>query len=175
MIPSRLNLLSPDKRQHLKNMVFFQFVKGVLEIFLIIACVAGIILLGARTILENYFSDLTSTIVFIQSQHAQTNREVRDINTVINNLDVIQKEFKPITTLIPYITTAVPTGVILNTLQINLENKMITLGGEANTRDNLLYFEENVEKMPWIQSTDLPLSQLTKKNKIPFALNATMK
>jgi len=54
MIPSRLNLLSPEKRQHLKNMVFFQFIKGILEVLLIIACAAGIILLGARTILENF-------------------------------------------------------------------------------------------------------------------------
>src|SRR3989339_967385 len=123
MIPSRLNLLSPEKRQHLKNMVFFQFIKGILEVLLIIACAAGIILLGARTILENYFSDLTSTIVFIQSQHVKTNREVRDINAVIKNLYGIQKEFKPITVLIPDIAAAVPTGIVLNTLQINPENK----------------------------------------------------
>lgn len=175
MIPSRLNLLSPEKRQHLKNMVFFQFIKGILEVLLIIACATGIILLGARTILENYFSDLTSTIVFIQSQHVKTNREVRDINVVINNLENIQKEFKPITILIPEITGAVPAGVVLNAAQINPENKTIALSGEANTRDNLLRLEENIKKISWIQSTNLPLSQLTKKDKIPFALSATMK
>lgn len=175
MIPSRLNLLSPEKRQHLKNIVLFQFIRGILEVLLIIACAAGIILLGARTILENYFSDLTSTIVFIQSQHVKTNREVRDINAIINNLDSIQKDFKPITFLIPDIAVAVPTGVVLNTLQINPENKTITLSGEANTRDNLLRMEENIKKIGWIQSTDLPLSQLTKKDKIPFALSAIMK
>ena len=175
MIPSRLNLLSPEKRQHLKNMVFFQFIKGILEILLIIACAAGIVLLGARTILENYFSGLTSTIAFIQSQHVKTNREVRDINTVINNLDNIQKEFRPITPLIPDIAGAAPTGVVLNAMQINPENKTIFLGGEANTRDNLLRMEENIKKISWIQSTDLPLSQLTKKDKIQFSLSATMK
>lgn len=156
-------------------MVFFQFIKGILEVLLIIACATGIILLGARTILENYFSDLTSTIVFIQSQHVKTNREVRDINVVINNLENIQKEFKPITILIPEITGAVPAGVVLNAAQINPENKTIALSGEANTRDNLLRLEENIKKISWIQSTNLPLSQLTKKDKIPFALSATMK
>lgn len=175
MIPSRLNLLSPEKRKHLKNMVFFQFIKGILEVLLIIACAAGIVLLGARTILENYFSDLTSTIVFIQSQHIKTNREVRDINVIINNLDSIQKEFKPITPLIPDIAGGVPAGVVLNIMQINPENKTVALGGEANTRDNLLRMEEYIEKIEWIQSVDLPLSQLTKKDKIPFSLSATMK
>lgn len=175
MIPSRINLLSPEKRQHLKSMVFFQFIKGILEILLIIACVAGIVLLGAKTILENYFSDLTSTIVFIQSQHVKTNREVRDINAVINNLYIIQNDFKPITSFIPDIAEAVPAGVVLNTMQINPENNTITLSGEANTRDNLLRMEENIKKINWIQSTDLPLSQLTKKDKIPFSLSAAMK
>lgn len=175
MIPSRLNLLSPEKRQHLKNMVLFQFIKGILEILLIIACAAGIILLGARTILENYFSELTNTIVFMQSQHVKTNREVRDINAIINNLYGIQKEFKPITTLIPDIAAAVPAGVVLNTMQVNPENKTITLSGEADTRDNLLRMEENIEKIEWVRSVDLPLSQLTKKDKIPFSLSAAMK
>jgi len=175
MIPSRINLLSPEKRQHLKNMVFFQFIKGILEVLLIIACAAGIVLLGARTILENYFSDLTSTIVFIQSRHVKTNREVRDINVILNNLDSIQKDFKPITALIPDIAGTIPMGVVLNTLQINPETKTITMSGEANTRDNLLRLEDNIKKIGWIQSTDLPLSQLTKKDEISFALSAIMK
>lgn len=156
-------------------MVFFQFIKGILEILLIITCAAGIVLLGARTILENYFSDLTSTIVFIQSQHVKTNREVRDINIIINNIDNIQKDFKPITTFIPDIAGAMPAGVVLNILQINLENKTIALGGEANTRDNLLRAEEYLEKIEWVQSVDLPLSQLTKKDKISFSLSAAIK
>ena len=87
----------------------------------------------------------------------------------------VQKEYKSITALIPDTTKAVPTGVVLNILQINPENKTIVLGGAADTRDNLLRLEENIKKIEWIQSTDLPLSQLIKKDKISFSLSATMK
>lgn len=175
MIPSRLNLLSQEKRKHLQNMVYFQFIKSVLEIILIILCLSGIILLGAQTVLENYFSGLNSTIAFMQSKYVKTNREVREINNFLSELDKLQKKNQISSPRILDIASAVPNGVVLNTVNINYGAKTMSISGEALTRDNLLEFGENVKKIGWIQSSDMPLSQLTKKDNILFSLSAVIK
>jgi hypothetical protein len=101
MIPVRLNFLSPSKRHNLQTMVIFQLGKSVLEIILIIICLIGIGLLGAQSILQDYFNDLSGTIAFTQSRHQQTNREVREINLTIEQLEKIQAEYKHLLPLFP--------------------------------------------------------------------------
>ncbi len=175
MIPSRLNLLSPQKRQYLQAMVRFQFVKSNLEVLLIILCLIGIVLLGSQYVLQDYFTEINSTIITLQSEHTKTNKEVIEINKTLIKLEKIQEQFSPITPLIPEITNAVPEGVVLSILNINKENKSILLSGNAETRDDLLLLGNQLETIEWIQNADIPISQLTKKENVQFAINAKMK
>lgn len=175
MMPLRLNLLSPEKRKHLHNTVLFQFVKSVLEILLIIFCLSGIVLLGAQTVLEDYFNDLTNTIVFLQSKQTKTNREVREINAIVINIEKIQKEFQSVAKYLPLITNSIPNNITLHMLRLNFTGKNVTLSGEARTRDALLLLAEQIKKLECIQSVDMPISNLTKKEDVVFSLNASLK
>jgi len=175
MIPCRLSLLSPEKRQNLNSMVYFQFLKSILEILLIVISITGIILLGAQSVLEDYFSKLTSTIVFTQNQFAKTNSEIKNINETIKEVGKIQKEYEPINKIIKLFTTALPNELILNTVSYNQNTKILSLTGTALTRDSLLNFKEQLKSYPEVVSSDLPASQLTKKDMVPFSLNLKLK
>lgn len=175
MIPCRLSLLSPEKRQNLNSMVYFQFLKSILEILLIVISLTGIILLGAQNVLESYFGDLTTTMVFTQNQFAETNYEVKNINNLLKEVDQIQKEYQPISRIINLFTSTLPENLILDSTSYSQETKTLSLAGIATTREDLLEFKKRLDSLPEVKGTDLPISQLTKKEKIPFSLSVKLK
>ncbi len=175
MIPLRLNLLSPAKRHHLHTMVCFQFIKSILEIILIMACLAGMTVLGAQLILQNYFNDLSNTISFMQSQRLQSNREVRAINQTLSDIDKIQKDYRQVTPSLAKLLPLMPDGIVLSSLAMDMETKQIVFTGTADKRDVLLNFKQSLEANMEIFGIDLPLSQLTIKQNLPFSLIAKLK
>lgn len=175
MIPVRLNFLSPAKRHHLHTMVGFQFVKSLLEIILIIICFTGIILVGIEDILQNYFNDLSGTIALTQSQHIKTDRVVKEINQNLIQLENIQKEYSSASDILPPLINALPAGIIIDSLELDLTNNKFNATGIAAARSSLLDYKQALEKTNLIQTIELPLSQLTKKENLSFSLNAKLK
>jgi len=175
MIPCRINLLSPQKRQYLQTMVRFQFVKNILEVILIITCFIGIAALGGEWVLESYFSDLNATISSLQNRYTGTNKEIRTINERLGQIMAIQKQYRPITPLLPEITAAIPNNINLAMLNIDLENKTIILVGFAPTRDDLLRLQAQLTNISWVENADVPVTQLTKKDNINFSFIVNLK
>jgi len=175
MIPVRLNFLSPRKCHNLETMVIFQLSKSVLEIVLIVICLIGMGLLGAQSILQDYFNDLTGTVALTQNQHQQTNQEVKEINQVINQLTKIQTDYKPFLPIFPLLFNNLPNDIYLNSFNINLEKNNIVISGFAKTRDHLLDYKKTLESQSCIKTINWPLSQITKKEDLPFTLELNMK
>lgn len=175
MIPCRINLLSPQKHQYLQTMVRFQFVKNILEIILIITCFIGIMATGGEWVLESYFSDLNATISSLQNRYTGTNKKIKTINEKLGQIAAIQKQYRPVTPLLPEITAAIPEKINLSVLNIDLENKMMILVGFAPTRDDLLRLQTQLTNIPWVENADVPVTQLTKKDNINFSFTVNLK
>lgn len=175
MIPVRLNFLSPQKRHNLEIMVIFQLGKSILEIILIVICLVGMGLLGAQSVLQDYFNDLSGTVALTQSRHQQTNRAVEEINQTISQLEKIQAGYKSFLPLFPQLFNDLPNDIYLNSFNINLEKNNITISGFSKTRDSLLGYKTTIEKQSWIKKVDWPLSQITKKENVPFTLELNLK
>ena len=156
-------------------MSYFQYVKNILEISLIIISLAGIVLLGSQYILQSYLDELTNTITATQNRHTSTNIEIKNINSTLLKVDKIQKEYKTITPLMPEIVTAIPNNIILSALDINLQKKIINLSGNSPTRDDLLELQANLENIEWLENAYIPLSQLTEKESINFSFTVELK
>lgn len=175
MLPLRHNFLSPEKRHYLQHMVRFQFTKTVLEIFLISLCIIGIVLLGGQWLLQDYFNNLTGQIVSISNQYSGTNLEIKKINQILNKNEKIQKEYVLWTPKLAELANNIPEKITLTSLNINNQNKQITLNGNSPTRDELLIMQKQISTLPWIKNMDIPLSQLTAKENINFSLTAQIK
>lgn len=175
MIPLRHNFLSPQKRHFLHHMVQFQFVKTILEILLISLCLGGMILLGGQRILQDYFNDLTQQIVAISNKNSSTNQEIKKINLILNKTEKIQQEYILWTKKFINLANNTPRPITLTQLNFNPPEKTITFSGNAPTRDDLLKFKEQISQLEWIESMEIPLSQLTAKENIFFSLNAKIK
>jgi len=170
MIPHRLNLLSPNKRQHLKRMVNFQFTKAILELILIFISIAGIIFLGGQWVLQSHFNDLAAHIVSVSNKYGETNQSIKDINVTLHRVNKIQEEHTLWTPLLSDLSQVIPETVILSAITFNKNNATLIIQGTATTRDDLLLLKDNLESLDWIKLVEIPPDQLTAKDNIQFAL-----
>lgn len=174
MMPLRLNLLSGEKIQYLKKLVRIQFVKEILELTLACVCVLGIALIGGQKILQDHFNSLATQIVSVNKQYSDSNREIKDINTLLARTEKIQKEYKTITPQITELTSVIPEPIRISDLNFDTRTRKITITGEAPRREDLLALEQALHSLAWIDLIDVPLSQLTARENLNFSISATI-
>lgn len=172
MYPIRLNLLSPSKRKFLERLVLSEFVKTLIETFIIFLALVGILLLGGDYILRQHFNSLAANLASISNQQVNKNRELKDINFILDQTEKLQKAYSPWTETIAHLNTLVPPGVTLQQLILDTPKKEYTFAGKADTRDDLLLFKKNLETDSLIASVDFPLSQFTDKTNVSFSITA---
>lgn len=175
MQPIRLNLLSPEKKTYLLQMISYQFFKNLCELILIAIILITIAILGAKYILEKHYVDLTESFASIGRQQAGVNQKIKEINNILNTLEQTQKEYTLWTKKINEITNLIPENITLNSLILSVKKKEINFSGIAKSRENLLLFKEKIEALPDTESVEIPLSQLTQKTNATFTLTAKIK
>ncbi|GEM_PF-1651630 len=173
-MPLRLNLLSGEKIQYLKKLVRIQFVKEILEIVLACVCVLGIALIGGQKLLQDHFNSLAEQIVAVNKQYSNSNREIKDINSLLARTESIQREYKTLSPQLIELTTAIPEPIRLSDFNFDMRTRKITLTGEAPRREDLLALEQSLHNIAWIDIVDVPLSQLTARENLNFSISVTI-
>jgi len=172
-LPS-INLLSPEKRQHIRHMGTLQFFKSILEIGLVMLSVVSIILVGGWWILQQHFRDLTAQLTAVADTYAISNKKIHDVNEAVQQAYELQKRHTIWTPLLAEVSNALPSGIVLSHLTLNTSNNSIGFIGTAKTRDDLLRFETDIEELPFIGELIIPLNQLAEKENISFSLSAEL-
>jgi Tfp pilus assembly protein PilN len=172
MFPSRINLLSKQKQAHLQRLLYFQFIKNTLESFLIVLSVAGIVILGAQLVLQNFFFDLTKEITQTSQQKIAKNSQIKQVNRLLTKVDALQENYTLWTPIIADIAQSIPDKITLQSLSLDAKSNSYTLVGLADTRDALLQMVDDLKKIDYIESVDIPLEQLTSKINVSFSIVA---
>jgi Tfp pilus assembly protein PilN len=175
MYASHLNFLSANKRKLLLTMLYLQFFKGLLEIFLCIVSLACIILLGGQWVMQTYFNTLAADLTYMTKQHADTNRQIHTINTILKRTDTIQSRYNLWTPNLVALFSSVPDAITIDTATLDASTHTYVVSGSAASRDDLLQFRDRLQKISFVDSVDIPLSQLTFKEKFPFSLTIKIK
>lgn len=156
-------------------MIFTEFTKSTLESILFLLCLIGIALLLGQSVLEGYFNDLTENLVSSSNQYAGSNKEIKRINRLLRQTKLIQDNYFIWSPILVELANNTPNGITLSTIQLNADKKNLSFAGLAATRENLLFFEENLRSLSFISSVSIPLSQLAEKTNISFSLSAQIK
>lgn len=175
MIPLRLNLLSPQKKNHLVRMFRFQSVKQACEIFFITASIIGMMLLGSQIVLQQYFSALTENIVSVNNRHTSEIKDMLKINKLVRDTHTIQEQYTLWTPYLIALASSTPTGITLSSVSINYETQSLSISGDAQTREDLVLFEDSLKNVPFIENALIPLSSLAQKEHIPFTITGDLK
>lgn len=172
MLPTRLNIISEEKKEYLQKMFYFQFIKGVLEQMLFVVAVCAMFLVGGQRILETHFENLVSQLTNNTNQYSHKNIEIKEINNTLREAEKIQAEHRYWSPLLPEFFNAIPPGISLTTVIFDPNNNRYTIVGKANTRDSLLSLQKSLEETPVVVSLDIPLSRLTERENIDFSIVA---
>ena len=68
--------------------------------------------------------------------------------------------------------TVIPEGILISGFSIDSETRLVTLTGEAQTRESYYEFEKALQASPFIEMAGLPISLL--KSDIKFSISITL-
>lgn len=171
-----LNLL-PQNRKIAQRRAFvakqLQFLTGVA---VVATSCAIVMLLTSDWLLQRWLNDLSTSTNpdFISTE------ERAELKTIVDEVVALTTAAQPVLSnqprLLPDITSLIqPTseGIVLHTLSLDYTDHQLALVGSADTRDHLVAYQQILSAIPGVRGVNLPLSDLTQKDTIPFSINAT--
>lgn len=174
MLPTRLNVLPPDKQKNLQHMIRNEFIRSTLAMTIVVVAVIGMALVSGRFVLENYFATLADTITAVTVNTQHKNSSIEQANSRIHVAERVLNTYQywPLTLI--ELADALPDGVVLSRMSIDREAGEATIVGSASRRDVLLTLGEQVRALSWVKSVDIPISQLTEQTDITFTIRMTL-
>ena len=94
----------------------------------------------------------------------QINNNAQRVLTISNIIEYPNEVFNPI-------HEAKPDGITVDKYQIDMELGTITLSGEAETRSDLIEFEQNLENIERFVNVSIPLSTLEIESNINYQIS----
>ncbi len=172
MHPTRLNIAPKHKKAYLAKILYVQFLKFSIEILLIFVAIFGMALLGAQSILQNYFFEATASTAIISPSHTIKQKcNCKEINDTLANLEQIQDGYMPWTNFMQKFSDKITPNISLSLIDIKKNDQKLILSGQAKTREDLLRLKNSLEELDYIDTIQVPLEQLTKPEEVPFVFN----
>lgn len=168
-----LNLLPETQQRAVTHTLILLAIQRLAAVIFIVASSLAIILLSARIILLRQFQAIAAESTFITNNRVSSlQREVVQVNKILNQLDVIQKRFHLTTPLLADIATRTLPTIILTRVHIEHSTQHITIEGTAETRDALLAYVAQLENSSYLEQITNPLRNIVQAENENFVINA---
>jgi len=169
-----LNLIPQQLKKEIKFKRVYALLKKMNCILIIIAVIIAIIFLIAKLILQNNFNKVVEQTSLITKSSQGYNVKVRDINSMLNHISQIQKDFIAWSDLIENLANRTPAGITLSSVKTSKGKSLINIRGNAEQRDDLLTFKQNMEESPIYSEVEFPLQNILQKENISFEISAKL-
>lgn len=170
----RLNLLSFEKKRSLQRLVYIQFSTHILEFILLLLCLFGLVLLGSEQVLESYIHSISKSPETYGDQIRGINTQIQTIEGTTKKIKIMQEFSVPWTKKMSDVANITPVGITLQSIRFSASGKELSIQGTAKERAELLAYGEALQKLPWLKELNIPLSQLTEKQNVSFAISASL-
>ncbi|KKW36393.1 MAG: hypothetical protein UY81_C0030G0006 [Candidatus Giovannonibacteria bacterium GW2011_GWA2_53_7] len=169
-----LNLLSLQKQRDGALRTLFLRAKTALELTLFLALIAAIIMIGTKLFLINTFLTFAgSTATNVRTRDME--RSVRNVNQATALLERLSDDTTFWTPALVQLTQIVPPSVTLTEMTLNNKRTPhLALKGAAATRNDLLVFKTAIERLPFVNALNFPLTNLLAPADIQWQLDATL-
>ncbi|HNV97369.1 MAG TPA: hypothetical protein PKL13_03645 [bacterium] len=169
-----LNILPKELKQDIKFSIINEIVKKIIVLFILVLIFYSAILLFANFILLDNMK-----IRNINSSNSNLNnnseKEVNNPSLQINNILNIQSKFFKPSLIIADMATISGDGISFESIYIDKVTNKISISGFAKTRDDLLYFKNNLMDSKNYSNVNFPIENLLTKEKIIFNLSFDIK
>lgn len=173
---NQLNLLPKTELEELKIEFTVRFLKffgiSIFVILLISAALLFVVYWGLKiqtasnekSLEINQAGESGKKIIFME-------QKIREINNRTSRINQIQNSLANPLPIFYKIISLIPEGIVLKNLDIDFEKKEVKSSGHANLRENLITFQDNLEKSDFAKNISRPLSDLLKQKDINFTIN----
>lgn len=166
-----LNLVSQELKKEIKLRHIYGSLKKIGLIMALIALILSIIFEAAKYIMQKKFVEITEQTTLVTGNGNIYTQKAKNINARIEAINQIQKEYAAWSEFIKIIAANTPEKITLNYFKINKNDSTINLKGRAATRDELVAFKNNLEKLDFLSTVDLPIKNMLEKENIIFEIN----
>lgn len=167
-----LNLIPPEQKKDLKQKRIYVTIKELVMLVLLFTSLVAILLLAAKSVLEEQLSYLIEKNAATIQVGQATNRQIFAINQKINAVEKIQKDFKKWSVFFDQLAQLTPSRISYSLAKVYRQEGLVELQGTAKTRNDLIQLQKNLENSPLFKKINLPLSDLLAKENSSFSLRA---
>lgn len=174
-----VNLLSPDQKKEVRQLRTFHIVKNVTYNLISLGVAVTVALLFSLQIINNDDAQLKEQL----TQEAQLQQlglvtslqeATQQLNQQIAAVQEIQAKYVSWTGVIANISEHIPNGITIAEATFNDTTMTFSMSGIAETRNDLLNFQDDMETYPIFAGVKFPTTNLTIRENIPFELTGSL-
>lgn len=166
-----LNLLSPEKKAALAARIIYAMIERLMITLVISSLCVTIALLFVKAQLTWNLSNTQSRQI-LTNEYAATNSDTKRLNAAAAKLDAIERAVTPVPPLIEDVASRTKAGIRIERFDYDVASKTLRLTGVADTRADLLAYQEALRGSPYVKKADLPISELFDKTDLHFTIQA---
>lgn len=132
-----------------------------------------------RQIVDINADSVASTLQSMQtsmqeSEAGQKQEKINNLNRAVNTQSSLIEKQIQWTPLLEKLLAVTPTGVNFLNLTGDSEEMTLTINGQAQTRQQLINFQDSLENLDITKELDAPLSNIIERESVPFEINITL-
>src|SRR3990167_1338928 len=168
------NLLPPTQKTLLRWQALNRQIWAIGLYVLVFVLFSWALLMLGASMLREYNSSLSAAQLITPAENQKVSlRDINDLNQMITILNNKQPFSYVWTGLLLDLARLTPGNVHLVSFNADTETKEVVFTGIADTREDLLLFQKQIETSEYFSAIDIPPDSLTQPKDIPFSLQAT--
>jgi len=172
-----LNFLPNENRTEVQKMLIGVVVSKSFTFFAVLLAIISVSLYGIQFLFNQEIDRITTEQNTVQAQFEGSKQidvesAIKSLNEQTKRLTVIQNSYVYWSVSLERLETVIPEGILISGFSIDSETRLVTLTGEAQTRESYYEFEKALQASPFIEMAGLPISLL--KSDIKFSISITL-
>ncbi len=169
-----LNLLPAERKKAIDIILSYKYLRVVTFLLLGFTFVASSLVVAARLLLLDNLNELLSTSMTVNQKNTSLDKEISQLNNELKNINSIQNDFTKWSTVLGNIAAIIPSNIEIKYLNIEKASGHFDLSGRARERADYLKLKDNLEKFPYLQKLETPLTNLLVRQNVDFQFSGQM-
>lgn len=168
----RLNILSEESKKEIKLITIYKAIKRLSFFVFSLLLIYTVTFQASKMILKKYSTDSYNNNLATNKDSEEYVTKVKEVNEQIIEARDIQNNFVYWSNVLNNLSQIAKEGISFSQVTVDKKSNSFIIMGKADTRDKLLDFKSDLENLSYVETVDLPINNLLKKDDISFTINA---
>lgn len=100
----------------------------------------------------------------------ESEKKVKSLNVQMQKVLALNNQTVRTTKVFTDVYVKLPPGIFINTMSLDVGTQKLSIGGFSLSRNDILRFKEDLEKLSWVKKINSPTSNILRETNSPFTL-----